>query len=967
MGMSGTAIAASRGIDPYSELDEVFGHFHARLENIPGSPRSVAEASITSDDLGSLIEWFSDLHKKPRMWCDDPWQRKIAGIGNVSNQEMFGALLIILASEVCRDKSSEEELWPAVAAVLEKDKHSFPLLFDGNRQPGALCKKAMAEGSRRLNLRNLIDCSGNRQEYVDTVRLQFGFTLRGARKRLPDWLAGLGRPVAVRILCGDEGGFEHLKSASFSKLWKTLDGLRRRRIERDYAASVLQTSAWIRPEWVDEILTLTEASANRVYSPFSVSHGGSATVDAASEPVCELTLRWEAGSKPRFRLRINDDRACEILGASRKAQFAVDGTTVGTWVAQEGGDWHGERELPCEGKLSLTNLRPGLLTISGDSKLLEEVDLSDLGTGEALSIFDLRSGEPVNLNARLDPGRDYAFICDTDLSVPGATQLTKSKNRCAYRVVSPWPKDLRVVCEGLTYWRPMLVDTDPPRQFNVGLESLPGQIAEPGSVSRLFLTGIPDDATVVSLTVGQMFYPVARKAGTWEPESPVRITTEMALRKERLRIRIEGEGYGRSVVPKLSIKLRGIACMESDAHEDSELRWEFLNRQRPLNRAGGAGNTRVFVETPASWLYEGAYRVGRVGNRPLPLRDLHGWGAPLLVRADDGTQLVMVGSVEDKGSGRFQPPMLRNAPAIHWRAPVLPGREHKVLVWSNLQGDPRLFSSDQIESHRDGLVWRLPDSGFVAAMAVAHQGARHTSFWNVERTGQALRQFPSSKLFALLRWLHLPVLSPEFIGLIQQAAVRAPAEFVTGWLLDASLPYALVHRPCEPGLHVVIRALLWNHIEKNEITMDKIALAFQEPSANGVQRSEADVFKNALLSLGLVCPSLAYSHAVKKVRGDKYKRCAKSVAASMLRLPDNADAEQLRIQLASARRENAELIGLSSASLEAGEAAFAAHLDNPAAGYSQFEAALRRLGETSRGPQFLTASLLLRFVERSRY
>ena len=87
----------------------------------------------------------------------------------------------------------------------------------------------------------------------------------------------------------------------------------------------------------------------------------------------------------------------------------------------------------------------------------------------------------------------------------------------------------------------------------------------------------------------------------------------------------------------------------------------------------------------------------------------------------------------------------------------------------------------------------------------------------------------------------------------------------------------------------------------------------------------------------------------------------------MLRLADGLDAEHVRIQLANARRESAELIGLSPADLAAGEAAFAAHLDNPAASYSQFEPALRRLGETSRGPQFLTASLLLRLVERSRF
>jgi hypothetical protein len=210
------------------------------------------------------------------------------------------------------------------------------------------------------------------------------------------------------------------------------------------------------------------------------------------------------------------------------------------------------------------------------------------------------------------------------------------------------------------------------------------------------------------------------------------------------------------------------------------------------------------------------------------------------------------------------------------------------------------------------------------------------------------------------------VLNREFVGAMQQAVLRAPADFVTGWLVDASLPYALVHRPCEPGLDVVIRALLWNHAEKNETTMDRIALGFQQPSTDGTQRSDPEVFKNGLVCLGQVCPSLAYSHAVKKLHGDKYRRCVRSVAASMLRLADSVDGEHIRIQLANARRESAELIGLSPANLEAGEAAFAAHLDNPAVSYGQFEPALRRLGETSRGPQFLTASLLLRLVERSR-
>src|SRR5690349_11229006 len=99
MGMSATPFSASCGIGPYSDLDDVFLHFHTLFRVIPDSLRSVAEAAIPREDVCALIDWFSDLRKKPRMWCDDPWQREIGGIGIVSNQEMFGALLIILASE----------------------------------------------------------------------------------------------------------------------------------------------------------------------------------------------------------------------------------------------------------------------------------------------------------------------------------------------------------------------------------------------------------------------------------------------------------------------------------------------------------------------------------------------------------------------------------------------------------------------------------------------------------------------------------------------------------------------------------------------------------------------------------------------------------------------------------------------------------------------------------------------------
>jgi len=180
---------------------------------------------------------------------------------------------------------------------------------------------------------------------------------------------------------------------------------------------------------------------------------------------------------------------------------------------------------------------------------------------------------------------------------------------------------------------------------------------------------------------------------------------------------------------------------------------------------------------------------------------------------------------------------------------------------------------------------------------------------------------------------------------MQQAAFRAPVEFITGWLQETSLPpYGLAHRPGEPGLDVVIRALLWNYVEKSEAQMDRIAQAFPDSAADEAPpQTDAEAFKNCLVRLGDFCPALAYGLASRKLRGDKYKRYVKGVAASMLHQSDSADAQQLRNHLGAASREAADLIGIAPANLEAGAAAFASHLGNPASGYSQFEPALRGL------------------------
>jgi hypothetical protein len=952
-----TPSAGWHEITPSMELEDVFLHFLSRFETLP-VPRSAAEICVTSDEFGDLKLWFSEGWGKPRMWCEDTFQIAIANQIFASRQEMFGALLLILASEVCRGNSNEDSVWPAVTAVLKADKVSFPALFVAG-QPTTACKRALAAGARRLNMRNLIDRYGA-QEYFDTLKLQFGFTRPGAARRLPEWLDGVGPPIAVRILTGAEPEYEDLRSSTFTSLWNALQDFRLNRVSGEYTSALIERSPWIRPDWALGLMAAAKLRPTR--SPALLD--AQEILDRPNERVCEMLLRWDYPSKPQLSLRLNEERICEILGESDTAIFAIDGRVVDRWTAQENGGWRGRRELPCQPPGAKDNLRPKLLSISSAGSLLEEIDLFEMGTGEPLLVFDLKLGTPVNLTSRLDPSRDYALICDTDLSVPSAAQCLKLKDRSAYWLASPWDRDVQVVCGGAQYWQPRIEQREPPLTIRLTLQSLPGEIAEIGSDCCVSLTGVPEDATVVSLIAGESSYSMTRNGAAWQTSSPLRITLGMALGEERVRIRVSGPSCARTVTPKFSLSLRGIACFESESNTDAEPKWTPLDRHRPLNRADGSGRARVFTETAQSQLFEGSRFVGKISPRALQLRDLCGWGSALIIRAERQPDTILVESVVDYGRGKFLPPLFngKTAACLSWRTSTCPSNGHQILVWSDLFQGPRRFGADEISSQQDDTLWKLPGLGSVAALAVAYKGVRIASYWHTQLTIDALRNARSSALFPLLRWLKVPILNSSFRAPMEEAALQAPAELVRGWLRAETLQYGLVHQHAEQGLDAVIRELLWNHADRNEARAERLARAFPGDSET---RSDGEDFKSLLWRLGDICPSLSYNLAKHKLRGDKYRKYARAVAAAMLQLP--ADCLQLRDRLTAACRDCANLIGIAPEALEAHVNAFGDHLDNQASNYKQAEADLRRLGETLRGRQLLTASLLLRLAETGGY
>ena len=939
-------------LHPSMELEDLFLYFLPKFEALPKGPRSVAEAGINADELGVLTRWLCDRWELG-MWCESIWlYEKVSA----TPQEMSGVLLLILASETCRDRSSEDSVWPAITSVLRANKGSFPTLFVGG-QPTSACKNALIAGARRLGLRNLIDRYGT-QEYFDTLKLQFGFTLRGANRRLAEWLDGIGLPIAVKILIGAESEYADLRSSSFTHLWKTLYDFRRSRISQDNASAILEASPWIRRNWTPDLLKAARQRPTRTFDATTLTE----TIDLSNEPVCEPILRWEHPSPPQLFLRVNQERIYEILGEAHTATFAVDGRIVDRWTAQDGGGWRRKSELPCQPDNARPNLRPRLLSINSAGELLAEIDLYDAGMGEPLVVFDLGNGEALDPAARLDTRKSYALICDTDISVPAASKFLRVKDRSAYRLTSPWHHDVTAFSDGIPYWQPKIGERESLPAIRLSLASLPDGVTDIGSMSQIQVMGVPDTALGVSLVVGNSTYSVKQLEGVWQTEMPVLINLSVALGDERVRVCVSGPGYSRKVTPKLSLNLRGVACRDT-SDDDAEPNWKLITRKSPLNRADGSGSARVFAGGVSSQLYEGARLITRISNRTVPLRDLFGCGAPLIALSATSS-VDLVGSVEDYGLGRFLPPLLgRPTGACYWRTPVSPSSRHRIFIWRSLLQIPRSLGASEIISQQDDLVWKMPRLGPGGVMAISYQGVRIASYWTTDPVISALKTAPTSSLFSLLRWLKLPVLNATFKTLMLDAVTRAASEFVRGWMGSQSLPDGFIHRQGEQGLNTIIRTFLWNHVEKNETKMQRLADSFPQSQADNGPHGESDTFKWSVYRLGEICPSLAYNLARNRVRSDKYRKYVRAVVARMLAQSETADIQQLKNQMNGARRDCASLAGITPEALTVAVNAYGARLENQASNYEQFESHLRRLGETSRGPKFLAAALLFRLVE----
>jgi hypothetical protein len=849
------AKSAEKGPSLLGEAWELFGPVVERLV----TPWSVVELGLARDQLERVKTWVSQIPPEALATLESGFSSET----NIPTQaELLGCLFLIVAAETSRDTSTEDSVWPAVRSVFPEDSPGRRLLFTQG-QPSNLLKKMLVAAARRFSFRHVL-ISEFAQKYFDTVKLQYGFTLQGARRKLHEWLVGLGQPLSVQILIGNDPRYPELASGSFQELWDALRAYRRDRVSKAKTEAILRASPWVRAHWIPELLSQARVKL-RVRTPVT-------TTGAPAGVVQSVRLHWPMGAKPRLVLELNHEALRALASETQSHQIcaAVDGRLTGRWIRQPNGAWYGSDTVFCEPDTCLpaVNLRPIQLTLSTfEGDVLEEFDLTTLDLHRDVLVFDGDTGYLLDSDqTELRTRKSYMVVADADLSLGGVERAEWESvgSSKAYRLNAPWSEGACLLLENLEFWRPRIQEEVSRPSLRVSLAVQDCESPSLGDEVKLVAKGVPEDTESAVLLLGISEVKLERHDGSWETSRDVTLSPELVLGLERRRIRLRRYTQVQTVLVKLDFEPRGAAVYERDRSPGGSGRWRRLSEEHSLGI--GAGKTQIRLlgadSRKAPVLYEGWRSVGEVPQKGARLAtlSLHAWGSPL-VAVEENTRRTMASSVEHHGCVLYVIHNLfrrddKTPPIIHLRAPVAPSADHSVWVWSLNPTNPtdlRSIRSEKISVENEGLVWRvgmLPDTH---AIGLAFRGAQLGSWWDSRNLPRLLRGELSVRLFALLRWFRIPILSKAFSDSVQRAVYRAPLDFLRAWLGCQGLPEELAARPCDEGIRGVVRQFLWGWSERPHI-VDKMLPLFQEASMTRVPGVDP-----GMAGVADICPPLLWA------------------------------------------------------------------------------------------------------------
>lgn len=881
--------------------------------------------------------------------------RRIEGGLSASPSEVVAGLLLILGAEVCRSEGTEGAVWPYVRRCLPEKFEAD--VFPGG-QPCIDLKDALYRVTRRLGLRNAIGWEDS-QEYFNTLKLQFAFTRRGARRRLAEWLVGLGEPVAVQALRGEDASHSEVASECFRRLWRVLKRYRAGHLGEDDARRVLEDSSWIRGDWIDELLKQARARREQLGTGEDAGAGPEAERKHGVSVPARLALDW-SGRDPVFSLELDEDEVEAITAGwnAQRLRITIDDAQPVTWRRQSPGAWHGLRQIP------LRNWNAAALTISsangGDCA---EFDLGETGLREDVLIFDRNDGGLLHPAAHMKTTRAYALLCDDVLELADADSdgLVRKLGRRLYRLPAGWPQTLCLKLDGLVYWHPRISEAVAVEQPNIVVSNLSSDPVLLGEKRLLVVSGVPEGALEVSLLLGKKARDISlkRSGSTWRTEETVRLDVPLLTGETRLRVRMRTAHSNRCWPVKTRWNVTGLAVLErdeSDGKSSKPPKWEIWDRDQPLNSAGGRRRARVFSPSDgeAPRICEG-FRIAAQGQRPFALSGFLARGDALKTQDD----LELAKSVEDRGCVvRFYPNMLkRGFCSVLLNDQIEPSDDHKIVLW-HADRPLQIVGIEKLRSKKTRFSeWVLPSYEEPFAWAIAFCGERIGSYWRHEDLAQSISRWPTTETFALLRWFKTPVLGPEIFSAFSRAVEENPVDFVRGWVGNGGLPRELKHTEAPEELDSIVRSALWRASLRYDGHAKQILRLFVERiRVQDEDRGEETLQNLAVRRMAELCPPFARQVLRGVKRGN---RIARRAVRKLTGIADDGSESALKAVLEPLCWDSRRLLACNAVRLNELTEGFCQHIESGAVLSQKDDFDARQLAETPRGGQYLAATALL--------
>ncbi len=968
-------------------IENIFNPLHDKAKEYDRQ-WSIAELLLTVDDIKWLRAWFRCLTPdNTQNWVKSVMLTKLEDEGFVSYRQMFGSILICVAAEVCREESREDSVWPVIRRILADSPELQRELFLSNGQPSPLTKDVITDAVRALNLRHAMDIEGT-QQWFTTIKLQFGFTYRGAKNRLAEWLVNLGRPHTVQYLIGDSD-FPELASKSFQALWSAVTQYRRGLITESEIRRSLEGNPWVKAHWINDLQKEAKARISTIgigdwhSEETETPHKG--TSDEEFCPVRDIALKWPHGEPPRLRFHMDkqaiEDEVRETdIG---ELDFCIDGRKLCRWLRQGDGSWSGSGMIFAEPDTlkQQPNLNPIALTLqSGTGDPLVEWDFADSGLSEEVLVFDLDRERIVNASSeRLEPNRHYAILCDRKCEIQGCDSVeTFGRNNIRRKVVrlpSPLNQNLCVVYEDFVLWQPVREETDQRPHFSLTLSTPTGDILSLNDRTKLLLTGLPEDANAVRLLIHTKTYELERHGEGWLTLKDITVTPELAARQRRVRVRFSSENRAHTQEPRLAFSLLGAAMYRHKQDDNSTISFEVLKKGEHMNRSEGTTTIRIWTpgQGKETDVLEGTYRVGRLRHQKVRLRDFPGHGAQLHIisegqRYNLGVTCIDTGCVRD-----FVPSMLGCDAQMFLLSDKNPAEAaddgYALYLWFVGQNHKAKFNRIPVTSilpTSKNRIWKIRDSCSPMAIALTWKGYWLGAWWSCELIRDYINwrgDLPEHD-FAILMWLRVPVLHSTLSPILKKAVLCAPCRFIKTWLHDSSLPDGIRPHDHIGGLDSVVRRFLWNDFP---VAYSKDAIALVTEWNGKANQEDYDI--GHLARLSDISPILLWKGMEYHLKQSPQTTIPLiySFTREQVGLLSSASEQQMRIRLQGLEKRVLQGTGIEEERLKAIVWDRIRGLQEKRwCPLEQDCADLLKLGQTHSGRRYLSARIGLHWLELSR-